>query len=234
MKKCTLCVDRIYDQELPVEERQPACVLTCPAHARIFGDFDDPDSAVSRTVRERGGFPLMPELNYNPTNQYLPPRSKPVIPVDTKPQGRPEGKHQAVRQQAGTPLNRAALIIRARRHPCIPLSQSSFSPWHRAPASACSRCCSSPTCSSLAAASAASSLVIGGLIALGLIVFGLLSSTFHLANPKNAWRAFSRFRTSWLSREGVFAVVFMPLALIYLASIWFDAPMWLRGYQSAS
>jgi DMSO reductase anchor subunit len=57
-------------------------------------------------------------------------------------------------------------------------------------------------------------LVAGGLIALALVVFGLLSSTFHLANPKNAWRAFSRFRTSWLSREGVFAVVFMPLALI--------------------
>ncbi len=71
-------------------------------------------------------------------------------------------------------------------------------------------------------------LVIGGLIALSLIVFGLLSSTFHLANPKNAWRAFNRFRTSWLSREGVFAVIFMPLALIYLVSIWFDAPTWLR------
>ncbi|MCA1925032.1 MAG: dimethyl sulfoxide reductase anchor subunit [Thiobacillus sp.] len=71
-------------------------------------------------------------------------------------------------------------------------------------------------------------LVAGGLVSLGLIVFGLLSSTFHLANPKNAWRAFSRFRTSWLSREGVFAVVFMPLALIYLASIMFDAPLWLR------
>lgn len=71
-------------------------------------------------------------------------------------------------------------------------------------------------------------LVIGGLMAMGLIVFGLLSSTFHLANPKNAWRAFSRFRTSWLSREGVFAVVFMPLALVYLISIWFDAPQALR------
>ena len=71
-------------------------------------------------------------------------------------------------------------------------------------------------------------LVVGGLIALGLIIFGLLSSTFHLANPKNAWRAFNRFRTSWLSREGVFAVIFMPLALVYLVSIWFDAPTWLR------
>jgi DMSO reductase anchor subunit len=71
-------------------------------------------------------------------------------------------------------------------------------------------------------------LVAGGLMAMGLVVFGLLSSTFHLANPKNAWRAFSRFRTSWLSREGVFAVVFMPLALLYLGSIMFDAPQWLR------
>ncbi|MDX9995985.1 MAG: DmsC/YnfH family molybdoenzyme membrane anchor subunit [Rhodocyclaceae bacterium] len=71
-------------------------------------------------------------------------------------------------------------------------------------------------------------LVAGGLIAMGLVVFGLLSSAFHLANPKNAWRAFSRFRTSWLSREGVFAVLFMPLALVYLASIVFDAPAWLR------
>jgi DMSO reductase anchor subunit len=71
-------------------------------------------------------------------------------------------------------------------------------------------------------------LVVGGLIALGLIAFGLLSSTFHLANPKNAWRAVSRFRTSWLSREGVFAIAFMPLALVYVASIWFDAPSWLR------
>lgn len=71
-------------------------------------------------------------------------------------------------------------------------------------------------------------LVTGGLTAMALVVFGLISSTFHLANPKNAWRAVSRFRTSWLSREGAFAMVFMPLALIYLASIMFDAPLWLR------
>lgn len=103
MKKCTLCVDRIYDQELPVEERQPSCVLTCPAHARMFGDFDDPDSAVSRTVRERGGFPLMPELNYNPTNQYLPPRRKPVIPVDPQPRG---GLKESIKQFANKLVRR--------------------------------------------------------------------------------------------------------------------------------
>jgi Fe-S-cluster-containing dehydrogenase component len=78
MKKCTLCVDRIYDMELPKAERQPACVLTCPTRSRVFGDFDDPDSEVSKLVRERGGNALMPELGYNPVNSYLPPRNKPV------------------------------------------------------------------------------------------------------------------------------------------------------------
>lgn len=71
-------------------------------------------------------------------------------------------------------------------------------------------------------------LLVGGLMAMALIVFGLISSTFHLANPKNAWRAFNRFRTSWLSREGVFAVIFMPLALGYLICIWFDVPAIFR------
>lgn len=60
----------------------------------------------------------------------------------------------------------------------------------------------------------------GGLLALTLISAGLLSSTLHLANPKNAWRAFFRFRTSWLAREGVFAVLFYPVALLFLIGLW--------------
>lgn len=81
MKKCTLCVDRIYDTELSEAERQPACVLTCPTRARHFGDFDDPDSNVSVLVRERNGLQSMPELGYNPVNHYLPPRPKPNAPA---------------------------------------------------------------------------------------------------------------------------------------------------------
>ena len=43
------------------------------------------------------------------------------------------------------------------------------------------------------------------LISLVLISAGLASSSLHLANPKNAWRAFFRFKTSWLSREAALA-----------------------------
>ena len=76
MKKCTLCVDRIYNDSIPETQRQPACVQACPTRARGFGDFNDPDSEVSVRSRERGGMALMPELGYQPVNRYLPARSK--------------------------------------------------------------------------------------------------------------------------------------------------------------
>lgn len=76
MKKCTLCIDRIYNENLAQEDRVPACVLTCPTGARHFGDLGDPDSDVSRLVAERAGYDLMPELGYKPTNKYLPPRPR--------------------------------------------------------------------------------------------------------------------------------------------------------------
>jgi DMSO reductase anchor subunit len=63
-------------------------------------------------------------------------------------------------------------------------------------------------------------LLTSGILALALITLGLLCSMGHLANPKNAWRAFNRFKTSWLSREGVFAVLFYPFFLAYLVIIW--------------
>jgi len=79
MKKCTLCVDRIYNQNLPEEDRQPACVRTCPSGARHFGDLGDPNSDVSKLVAERGGMDLMPEQGTKPVNQYLPPRPKDTL-----------------------------------------------------------------------------------------------------------------------------------------------------------
>lgn len=55
------------------------------------------------------------------------------------------------------------------------------------------------------------------LVALGLITVGLLSSTFHLGHPERAWRAFSQWRSSWLSREGVLAVAtYIPACLFGL------------------
>jgi len=56
-------------------------------------------------------------------------------------------------------------------------------------------------------------------LALAAVTAGLLSSTFHLGHPERAWRAFSQWRSSWLSREGVAAVICYGPACA-LAFVW--------------
>ena len=58
-------------------------------------------------------------------------------------------------------------------------------------------------------------VIAGFAIALGLITLGLLSSTFHLGHPERAFRALSQWRSSWLSREGVMAVITYLPSLLY-------------------
>ncbi len=63
-------------------------------------------------------------------------------------------------------------------------------------------------------------------LALALITIGLLSSTLHLGHPERALKAFSQWRSSWLSREGVLAVVtYVPSGLLGM--------IWLFGIESA-
>lgn len=57
-------------------------------------------------------------------------------------------------------------------------------------------------------------------LAFGLVSAGLLSSTFHLGHPERAWRAFTQWRSSWLSREGVAAIVtYVPTGVFAAAAI---------------
>ena len=78
---------------------------------------------------------------------------------------------------------------------------------------------------------AALSTKIGWFVALAMIAGGLLSSTLHLGNPQRAWRAFSQWRSSWLSREGVMAVsTFIPLTLLAAMSIFADGFNLFLGY----
>ena len=54
------------------------------------------------------------------------------------------------------------------------------------------------------------------LVSFLMIVLGLLSSTLHLGHPERAWRAFSQWKSSWLSREGLISVItFFPMVLFY-------------------
>lgn len=60
-------------------------------------------------------------------------------------------------------------------------------------------------------------------VALAFVVCGLSSSTLHLANPKNAWRSATRWRTSWLSREAIISLVLILVACCYALVCWLVA-----------
>ncbi len=75
-------------------------------------------------------------------------------------------------------------------------------------------------------------------LAVGLITAGLLSSTAHLGHPERAWRAFSQWRSSWLSREGVLTVAtYIPAAVFGIGWVFFgrlDGSIAVAGFAAAA
>ena len=68
-------------------------------------------------------------------------------------------------------------------------------------------------------------------LAFGAIMLGLLSSTMHLGHPERAWRALSQWRSSWLSREGVAAIVtFLPAGVFAMAWIFGETAYGTIGF----
>ncbi|MCF7221529.1 dimethyl sulfoxide reductase anchor subunit family protein [Marilutibacter chinensis] len=77
----------------------------------------------------------------------------------------------------------------------------------------------------LGRAPAGVALAVAIVSGLALASIGLLSSTFHLGKPLRAWRAFSQWRSSWLSREGVAAVLtYLPAFAIIALTSWPGGP----------
>lgn len=76
-QKCTFCVDKI-DAGLaagltPGEhpEATPACANACISRALTFGDADNPDSRVSRLLRDNRSFQMHEEAGTRPGFHYL-------------------------------------------------------------------------------------------------------------------------------------------------------------------
>lgn len=65
-EKCNFCVRRLE------EGLEPACIHSCQAKARYFGNLDDPNSQVTKLIFSRHGFQLSAELGTDPSVFYLP------------------------------------------------------------------------------------------------------------------------------------------------------------------
>lgn len=65
VEKCTFCYQRIAKGETP------ACMQLCPGRARHWGDFDDPDSEVSKLISSRGYKQLLADKGTRPSVYYL-------------------------------------------------------------------------------------------------------------------------------------------------------------------
>jgi len=79
MEKCSYCIQRIrrgketaLSEGRPIRDGEvlPACAQTCPPGAIRFGDLDDPESAVSRMMKDPRRFRLMEHLGTEPSTVY--------------------------------------------------------------------------------------------------------------------------------------------------------------------
>ena len=203
-QKCTFCSDRIdfgLDNGLTpgLDPRAtPACVNSCIADALHFGDVDDPDSNVSRLLREQKHFRMHEEVGTEPGFYYAYGNADGA----DDPPASPEPASDA-----------AAGHIRTR----------GVEPWHQQhwdwKAAANFLCGGAGT--GLFVFTALSDPVdpaprLLGLASLGLIGLGLLLLLFKIGRPLRFIYVLRQPQRSWMSREAWVAGLFFPLALVAL------------------
>jgi phenylacetyl-CoA:acceptor oxidoreductase subunit 1 len=206
-QKCTFCSDRIdfgleNDLTPGLDPRAtPACVNSCIADALHFGDIDDPNSNVSRLLREQKHFRMHEELGTAPGFYYAYGKAN-------------EGNDPP-----------PALESPAAPAPAGRIRTRGVEPWHQQhwdwKAAANFLCGGAGTglFAFVAFADAAqTSTRLLGLVALGLVGLGLLLLLFKIGRPLRFIYVLRQPQRSWMAREAWIAGLFFPLAM---AAIWY-------------
>ncbi len=80
MEKCSFCVQRIEEARIEAKKKglpiadgdiRPACQQSCPAGSIVFGDMNDPESAVSKLIKSGRHYRMLEEINVKPSVGYL-------------------------------------------------------------------------------------------------------------------------------------------------------------------
>ena len=204
-QKCTFCSDRI---DFGIENgitpgsdprATPACVNSCIADALHFGDVEDPDSNVSKLLREHKSFRMHAELGTAPGFHYLYDKAAAAPAPDSLP--------ALADAQAGR--------IRTR----------GVEPWHQKHWDW--KASGNFLCGGAGAGLFAFATIVGlngtpvvlpGLVALALIACGLTLLMFKIGRPLRFLHVLRQPQRSWMSREAWVAGLLFPLALFALWS----------------
>ena len=218
IQKCTFCIDRVDEAETNGEtpgvdlDVTPACAASCIAQAIQFGDFNDPDSEVSKLVASRQSFQINDFLKTDPQIKYLyeVPGAIPGLSQDGDNQRQQEEAEQDLTNPLTGPLQtfwdfRAAmnfimggigsglLIITALAAIDGKISARDV-PWLFA---------------------------VGGAV----IGVGLLFVFMEIGRKERFWYAILRPQTSWMTREVWVVAVLYPLIAANL--LWSSPVLWL-------
>jgi phenylacetyl-CoA:acceptor oxidoreductase subunit 1 len=210
-QKCTFCSDRIdfglANGLTPGGDPRatPACVNACIADALHFGDVDDPDSNVSRLLREQPNFRMHEELLTEPGFYYL------------------YGKADDLSARAGAPPPAASKETGK-------LRTKGVEPWHQKhwDWKAAGNFICGGAGAGLFAFAAVAGLRVDSVLALGwgalaLVALGLFLVLLKIGRPARFIHVLRQPQRSWMAREAWIAAGFFPLAAL---GLWLETP-WL-------
>lgn len=205
-QKCTFCSDRV---DFGIENgltpgtdprATPACVNSCIADALHFGDVDDPNSKVSRLLREQPNFRMHAELGTDPGFYYL------------------YGKANEPENKSAAPSARNALSGGQLRTRGVEPSRQQHWDWKAAGNFICGGMGSGLFLFTAVASLRYRELMPLGAVALGLVGLGLFLVLLKIGRPSRSIYVLRQPRRSWMAREAWIAAVFFPLAGLALWS----------------